>query len=364
MSQQKEFLSGNEAIAYGAYKAGCTVAAAYPGTPSSEILPTLTRFKDRIYCEWSVNEKVAMEVVIGASFAGARALTTMKHVGLNVAADPLMTLSYLGVNGGLVIVCADDPGLHSSQNEQDNRFYAKFAKIPLLEPSDSQEAYEMVQAAFALSEEFDTPVLLRTTTRTSHSSSVVDLGDFAPLETSRTYTKDLAKNLPVPMYARQMRVRVEARLEKLRAYTETSPFQRVEPGGCRPGLHHLGYQLSIRQRGLSRGQRPQAGVHVSAAAEDDRGVRGEREAPLCHRGTRPVFGRTDSRLRNQGRGSRDAIAHLGTQHHRACKVCARRSPGRPRLSSNRRASPRACRLARRCSVRAAATVRSSMRSTS
>src|SRR5574340_1714030 len=127
MAQDKHFLSANEAIAYGAYKAGCTVAAAYPGTPSSEILATVARFKERIYCEWSVNEKVALEVVIGASFAGARALTAMKHVGLNVAADPLMTLSYLGVNGGLAIVTADDPGLHSSQNEQDNRWYAKLA---------------------------------------------------------------------------------------------------------------------------------------------------------------------------------------------------------------------------------------------
>ncbi len=231
MAEQQQFLSGNEAIAYGAFRAGCTVAAAYPGTPSSEILPALTRFKDRVYCEWSVNEKVAMEVVIGASFAGARALTTMKHVGLNVAADPLMTLSYLGVNGGLVIVSADDPGMHSSQNEQDNRCYAKFAKIPLLEPSDSQEAYEMTQAAFALSEEFDTPVLLRTTTRTSHSSSVVDLGEFIPLPpTGRSYTKQIEKTLPVPLYARRMRVRVEARTEKLREYAEGTPFNRVERG--------------------------------------------------------------------------------------------------------------------------------------
>jgi len=230
MAQHKQFLSGNEAIAHGAFAAGCTVAAAYPGTPSSEILPALARLKG-VYCEWSVNEKVAMEVAIGASLAGARALTAMKHVGLNVAADPLMTLSYLGVNGGLVIVSADDPGLHSSQNEQDNRFYAKFAKVPLLEPSDSQEAFEMAQAAFAISEEFDTPVILRTTTRTSHSSSVVDVGDLTPPSpTGRTYTKDIAKTLPVPMYARHMRVRLEARLEKLKAFTETTCFNRLEPG--------------------------------------------------------------------------------------------------------------------------------------
>jgi indolepyruvate ferredoxin oxidoreductase alpha subunit len=176
MTDTKQFLSGNEAIARGALAAGCTVATAYPGTPSSEILETLATSKDGIYCEWSVNEKVAMEVAIGASFAGARALCTMKHVGLNVASDPLMTLSYVGVNGGLVVVTADDPGMHSSQNEQDNRFYARFAKVPLLEPADSQEAFDMTVAAFEISERFDTPVIVRTTTRTSHSSGIVDLG--------------------------------------------------------------------------------------------------------------------------------------------------------------------------------------------
>lgn len=231
MAEHIRFLSGNEAIAHGAFKAGCQVAAAYPGTPSTEILQHVAKFKEQIYCEWSVNEKVAMEVVIGASFAGARALTAMKHVGLNVAADPLMTFSYIGANGELVIVTADNPGMHSSQNEQDNRFFARFAKVPLFEPSDSQEAYEMTVAAFEVSEQYGSPVILRMTTRTSHSSALVDLGDFTPRASgARGYEKDVAKNIPVPVFARQMRVKLEERLARLRDYAESCPFNRIEAG--------------------------------------------------------------------------------------------------------------------------------------
>ena len=164
----KVLLSGNEAIARGAFEAGVLVASAYPGTPSTEILENITRYTE-INASWAPNEKVALEVGIGACFGGARSIVTMKHVGVNVAADPLFTLSYTGVNGGLVLVTADDPELHSSQNEQDNRNYAKFAKIPMFEPADSQEALDFTKAAFELSEMFDTPVLLRTTTRISHS---------------------------------------------------------------------------------------------------------------------------------------------------------------------------------------------------
>lgn len=237
MSDNKKFLSGNEAVAYGAYKAGCKIAAAYPGTPSTEILENVSKFKDQIYCEWSVNEKVAMEVAIGASFAGVRALTAMKHVGLNVAADPLMTVSYIGANGGLVIISADDPGMHSSQNEQDNRFYARFAKVPLLEPSDSQEAYNMTIQAFAISEEYDTPVILRLTTRTSHSSGIVDLGDTTPLPSAgKIYEKNIEKTVPVPAYARKMRVRVEERLGKLKQFTETTDLNRIEMNGTQIGI--------------------------------------------------------------------------------------------------------------------------------
>ena len=173
----KKILSGNEAIAAGAYVGGVSVASAYPGTPSTEILENLVKYPD-VYCEWAVNEKVGMEVAIGASFAGKRSMTTMKHVGLNVAMDPLMTFAYVGANGGFVVVSADDPGMHSSQNEQDNRYIAKFAKIAMLEPSDSQDAYDMMIEAFRISEKFSIPVMLRTTTRVSHSSGIVELGDF------------------------------------------------------------------------------------------------------------------------------------------------------------------------------------------
>ncbi|MBO4793976.1 MAG: indolepyruvate ferredoxin oxidoreductase subunit alpha, partial [Deltaproteobacteria bacterium] len=158
---ETKLLSGNEAIAQAAYEAGVAVAAGYPGTPSTEILETLSRYRDELYCEWAPNEKVAMEMAAGAALAGVRTIVTMKHVGLNVAADPLMTLAYLGVNGGMVICVADDPGMHSSQNEQDTRNYARFAKVPLLEPADSREAFAFTKFGLELSERYKTPVLLR-----------------------------------------------------------------------------------------------------------------------------------------------------------------------------------------------------------
>ena len=217
----KKILSGNEAIAHGAYAAGVAVASAYPGTPSTEILENVSKFPE-IYCEWAVNEKVGMEVVIGASFAGARSLTAFKHVGLNVAMDPLMTFAYLGANGGMVLVSADDPGMHSSQNEQDNRAIAK---------SDSQECYDMIQLAYDISEQFSVPVMLRTTTRISHSSGIVDLGSFERRPRSeRVYAKDITKTVPVPMIARRMRVSLEEKLGKLADYSEKTAMQRVERG--------------------------------------------------------------------------------------------------------------------------------------
>lgn len=223
-------LSGNEAIAHGAYAAGVQVAAAYPGTPSTEILENLAKFPD-IYCEWSVNEKVAMEVCIGASFAGARSLVTMKHVGLNVALDPLMTFAYIGANGGIVVVVADDPGMHSSQNEQDSRMLAKFARVPMLEPSDSRECFEMVQQALDMSEEFGTPVLIRTATRISHSSSVVNLDGFERRPRgNRTYEKDITQRVMVPMFARRMRLVLEEKVAKLLQYSESASIQRIEHG--------------------------------------------------------------------------------------------------------------------------------------
>ena len=234
-TSNKKVLSGNEAIAHAAYAAGVAVASAYPGTPSTEILENLAKFPE-IYSEWAVNEKVAMEVAIGASLAGARALTTMKHVGLNVALDPLMTFAYIGANGGLVLVDADDPGMHSSQNEQDNRALAKFARIPMLEPSDSQECYDMLRIAYDISEEFNIPVMLRTTTRISHSSGIVDLGAFDTLRQAqdarekRVYEKDATKTVMVPMYARRQRLVLEEKLAKLSDHSESTPMQRVERG--------------------------------------------------------------------------------------------------------------------------------------
>lgn len=222
----KELLSGNEAIARGAYEAGVKIAVGYPGTPSTEILENITQYKT-IYAQWSPNEKVAFEVGAGASTIGARTLVTMKHVGVNVAADPLMSFAYAGVNGGFILISADDPGMHSSQNEQDNRIFGKFAKIPVIEPSDSQEAKDYVAIALELSEAFDTPVMLRTTTRIAHSQSMVELAEpqAVPL---KEYAKNAPKNVMVPAYGRARRLVVEERMAKLSEYAATTELNRVE----------------------------------------------------------------------------------------------------------------------------------------
>ena len=238
-------------------------ACGYPGTPSTEIIEA-TAGLEGIHSEWCVNEKVALETAVGASLAGVRTLVTMKHVGLNVAADPFMTLSLTGVNAGLVVVSADDPGMHSSQNEQDNRNYAKFAKIPMLEPSDSQEAYDFVAEAFALSEEFDTPVMLRTTTRISHGRGQV-LPRVPVAVEPRDYARDISKYVMVPQYARQRNRLVLERLEKLRKRAEESPLNVLEAGSVRLRHHRLGRRLHLRPRGVSQGLVPQAG-HVAPAA--------------------------------------------------------------------------------------------------
>lgn len=240
----KAFLSGNEAIARGAYEAGVRFAAAYPGTPSTEILENCTKYPE-IVSQWSTNEKVAMEVTIGASLGGARSLVAMKHVGLNVAADPFFTLSYTGVNGGVVVVSADDPGMHSSQNEQDNRHYARFAKVPMLEPSDSQEAKDFVKVGLEISEVFDTPVLLRMTTRVCHSKSVVELGERVE-PPKKIYQKDFAKYVVLPSNARKRHVFVEERTRKLEEYSEAFPGNRIEPGDPELGVvtGSVAYQYS------------------------------------------------------------------------------------------------------------------------
>ena len=226
MAKEKAILTGNEAIARGAYEAGVKVATAYPGTPSTEILENIAKYKS-IYSQWSVNEKVAMEVASGASLAGARALVAMKHVGLNVAADPFMTLAYTGVNAGLVVVSADDPGMHSSQNEQDNRYYSMMAKIPLLEPSDSQECKDFLKEAFKISEQFDIPVLLRTITRISHSRSVVDLDDDFEIPENKPYIKDPKKYVMIPAYAQIRHKRLLERWQKLKDYSNKSPINLI-----------------------------------------------------------------------------------------------------------------------------------------
>ncbi len=222
-------LSGNEAIARGAWEAGVRFGSGYPGTPSSEILPALKELGDA-YVEWSVNEKVALEAAVGASIAGARALVTMKHVGLNVAADPLFTLSYTGVEGGLVIITADDPSMHSSQNEQDNRSYARAAKVPMLEPSDSQEARDMTVRAFELSERFDVPVLVRPVTRICHSDGLVEVGERREAELRGQLEPNVRKYVMIPAYARQRRVAMAERTREVLAFAEETDLNREEMG--------------------------------------------------------------------------------------------------------------------------------------
>lgn len=244
----KVLLTGNEAIARGAYEFGVAVAAAYPGTPSTEILENVGQYRE-IKAQWSPNEKVAMEVAVGSSIAGARTLAAMKHVGVNVAADPLFTMSYSGVNGGLVLVSADDPGMHSSQNEQDNRYYAKFAKIPMFEPSDSQEAKDYVGLALEVSEQFDVPALLRSTTRISHSKTLVELKQ--PMErTVKPYVKDIKKYVMIPSHARTKRVLLEERYEKLKEYAETTPVNRVEWGDKKIGVVTSGISYQYAREAL------------------------------------------------------------------------------------------------------------------
>ncbi len=249
----KALLTGNEAIARGAYENGVTVAAAYPGTPSTEILENVGQYRE-IKAQWSPNEKVAMEVGVGSAIAGARTLVAMKHVGVNVAADPLFTASYSGVNGGLVLVSADDPGMHSSQNEQDNRAYAKFAKVPMFEPSDSQEAKDFVGLGLSISEQFDAPVFLRVTTRISHSKTVVELRD-PELTSVKPYVKDIKKYVMMPAFARQKRVQLESRLEALKAYSETTPINRIEWGDKRVGVITSGIAYQYAREAL-----PQASI--------------------------------------------------------------------------------------------------------
>lgn len=232
---EKHLLSGNEAIARGVYQAGVKVCSAYPGTPSTEIFENLPQYKDSLYCEWAPNEKVATEVAYGASVAGVRSICAMKHVGLNVAADPVFTAAYNGVNKGFVVVTADDPSMHSSQNEQDNRYYAKAAKIAMVEPSDSQECLEFMKEAYRISERFDMPVLFRVTTRVSHSKSLVEFGQREEQATA-TYKRNVRKNVCTPANACLNHPKVEQNLADLEEYGNTCPINKVELNGSKIGV--------------------------------------------------------------------------------------------------------------------------------
>ena len=223
----KELMLGNKAVARGLYEAGCQFISSYPGTPSTEVTEEAAKFPE-IYCEWAPNEKVALEAAFGASLAGKRSFCGMKHVGLNVAADPLYTMSYTGVNAGLVIVVADDPGMHSSQNEQDSRHHAMASKVPMLEPSDSAEGLDFAKLAYELSEQFDTPVLIKMCTRVAHSQSVVEKGERIVPE--KTYEKNIAKYVMMPGNAKKRHPIVEERTRKLVEWAETAYINREEPG--------------------------------------------------------------------------------------------------------------------------------------
>ena len=232
---KKVIMLGNETIARGAYEAGVKVSAAYPGTPSTEISEYLVQYKEDLYCEWSPNEKVATEVAVGASIAGTRAMSCMKHVGFNVAADPAYSVSYMGVNGGLVIIVADDPGLYSSQNEQDTRMVARAAQLPVIEPSDSSEAKEYIKMAFELSEQFDRPIVYRTTTRLAHSQGLVTLEDRKVPE-DKPYVKDIRKTVMMPGNAKLRHIEIEKRNKELAEAANTLPINRVEMNDTKIGV--------------------------------------------------------------------------------------------------------------------------------
>lgn len=244
----KELLLGNEAVARGLYEAGCRVVSSYPGTPSTEITECVANY-DEIYSEWAPNEKVAMEVAGGASISGARSFCGMKHVGLNVAADPLFTLSYTGVNAGFVIAVADDPGMHSSQNEQDSRHYAKAAKIMMLEPSDSEECLQYTKLAFDLSEQFDTPVILRLTTRISHSRSLAQMGERVD-GGLKTYEKDAQKYVMMPAMARPRHEIIEKRILEQTEWAETTPLNKVEWNSKKIGIISSGITYQYAKEAL------------------------------------------------------------------------------------------------------------------
>ncbi|MBQ4087444.1 MAG: indolepyruvate ferredoxin oxidoreductase subunit alpha [Clostridia bacterium] len=244
----KKLMLGNEAIARGAYEAGVRVVSSYPGTPSTEITEFASKY-DEMYSEWAPNEKVAVETASGAAIAGGRAVSAMKHVGLNVAADPLFTMSYIGVNAGLVLCVADDPGMHSSQNEQDSRNYALASKIPMMEPADSSECKDFMKKAFELSEKYDTPILMRLTTRVAHSQSLVELEDRVEIPV-KPYEKDIPKHVMVPAFAKQKHPKVEARMQALAEEAATADFNKVIMRGTDIGIITAGISYQYTEEAL------------------------------------------------------------------------------------------------------------------
>ena len=261
---------------------------AYPGTPSTEIIETFAKY-DGVYAEWSPNEKVALEVGIGAALAGAKALVAMKHVGVNVAADPLFTASYTGTNGALVIITADDPSLHSSQNEQDNRNYAKFAKIPMLEPADSQEAKEYIKIAFDISEEFDTPVFFRTTTRVSHSKSVVSLEKPKSVEDHTGIYFNTEKYVMVPLYARARRLEVEKKLQKLKEFAENFSENKIEMHDPEVGIITAGMSYNYAKDIFPDYSYLKLGMVYPLPEKLIRTFASKVKKLYCHRRTRPLY---------------------------------------------------------------------------
>ncbi|MEG0570626.1 MAG: indolepyruvate ferredoxin oxidoreductase subunit alpha, partial [Oscillospiraceae bacterium] len=244
----KKLMLGNEAVARGLYEAGCTVISSYPGTPSTEITECASKY-DEMHSEWAPNEKVATEVAIGASIAGARTFCAMKHVGLNVAADPLFTVAYTGVNGGMVLAVADDPGMHSSQNEQDSRHYAQAAKVPMLEPSNSAECLEFTKLAYEISEKFDTPVILRLSTRVSHSQSLVETSPRKNVEL-KEYVKNTPKYVMMPAMAQKRHVVVEKRTLDLKEYAQTTPINQMIMGETKIGIITSGISYQYAKEAL------------------------------------------------------------------------------------------------------------------
>ena len=343
-------------------------ASAYPGTPSTEILEALSGYDD-VYTEWAPNEKVAVEAATGASMAGARALACMKHVGLNVAADPFFSASHVGVTGGFVIVSADDPDMHSSQDEQDNRNYAKFAKMPMVEASDADEARRFLKAAYDISERFDAPVLFRTTTRTSHSQGVVRLGEReAHDEPLLVLDRDPSKHIMMPHNARPRHAFIEQRLLDLAEFAETTDLNQVEMGDTRVGIISSGAAYGYAREAFPAGQLPQAGHDLPAAGRAHRRLPRQGREAVRRRGARPVprgahppAGRADRRRQGPAaahrraeprpRGAQRSARPACPASTRACWCC----PSRP---------PTTCRTARRLCAPAVRTAASSSRSAS